>query len=85
MDDTKNSITVSQKKAEELYSSLERLWFPKWATNNYGIIQSRDTFNIRIFRPDWSPLSMLVSKDEVKFNFYAKNYGYIAIWLPNHK
>jgi hypothetical protein len=25
MDDTKNSITVSQKKAEELYSSLERL------------------------------------------------------------
>ncbi len=78
-----NTITIPKEKVEELYSFLEKLWFPKGGTDQYGNMQSTDNFNIRIFRPNGSSLNMTVYKDEVKFNFYSDKYWYAAIWLPN--
>jgi hypothetical protein len=67
-----------------LYSLLEKLWFPKGATDENGYLQSKDTFVIRVFRPGDSVFNMLVRKDEVKFNYYSNKYGYVPIGLSKN-
>lgn len=76
--------TIHKKDIVTLYNLLEKSWFPKGHTNNYGNLQYKNGFAIRVFRPDGLSTVMLVDKNKINFNHYDERYWYVPIGLPAH-